>query len=77
MASSSGHAQAVGYDASVSQNDLRDPRAYLAQHIEDLEHSVDAADAVAAGAKQTAASLRDELKQARAALKAHDAGQGN
>lgn len=77
MASSSGHAQAVGYDAYVSQNDLRDPRDYLAQRIEDLEHAVEAADAVASSAKQGAASLREDLKQARAALKVHDAGQGN
>jgi phage shock protein A len=71
------HGQAVGYDAAVSHNDLRDPRDYLRQRIEDLEHSAEAADAVAAGAKQTAASLRDELKQARADLKAYDARREN
>lgn len=68
-------AQAVGYDAGVSHEDLRDPIDYLTRRVEDLERGIRAAGAVAAGAKQTMDALRDELKQAKADLRTARTGQ--
>jgi hypothetical protein len=76
--SSTGKASAEGYDANID----REPGSplldgYLAARVEEIEYGIESAEKVAAGAKQTAAQLRDDLKQAKAALRAHRAGTGN
>lgn len=72
--SSTGHAQAEAFNASVSTADLSDPVDYLAARVEELTGNIDTAEKVAAGAKATATSLRAELKQVTAELKAARAG---
>jgi hypothetical protein len=67
---SKAESQAVGYDAEVSHDDLRNPVVYLTRRADELNQSIASAEAVAAGAKQTAATLREELKQVKAELRA-------
>jgi len=74
---SDAQASATGYDAEVNTTaGNHDNRAYLARRVEEIEYGIKSAEAVAAGAKQTAATLRDELRQAKADLKAARAGRG-
>jgi F0F1-type ATP synthase membrane subunit b/b' len=71
--SSTGAARAEGFDASVS-SEVGPIEGYLIDRVAEIEYGIESAEKVAAGAKQTAATLRDELKQAKADLKAHRAG---
>ena len=77
MADSTAQGKAVGYDATVSTADLRDPVDYLAARVDEIEYGIKSAEAVAVGARQTAATLRGELKDAKAALQAARAGAGD
>lgn len=72
--SNTGHGRAVAHDAEIDREPGSPTGNYLADRVAEIEYGIESAEKVAAGAKQTAATLREELKQARAELKAHRAG---
>lgn len=77
MLSNTGAARAEGFDATVSTTTPGPIEGYLIDRVAEIEYGIESAEKVAAGAKQTAATLREDLKQAKADLKAHRAGTGN
>jgi hypothetical protein len=60
-------ANAEAYDASVRPA-TEDEVVYLTTRVDEITASIDKAKAVAAGAKETERSLRDELKTVQAEL---------
>jgi prefoldin subunit 5 len=71
-------AGAAAHDAAAQTGPPSGPVIeYLATRVDEIQESIETAEEVAAGAKQTAATLREELKKAKADLKAARAGQGN
>jgi prefoldin subunit 5 len=69
---------AAAHDAAVQTGPPSDPVIeYLTTRVDEIQEGIETAEEVAAGAKQTAATLREELKKAKADLKAARAGQGN
>jgi prefoldin subunit 5 len=69
-------ASATGHDATVSGAATDAEVEYLATREDELARNIEKTKQVIEGAKRTQLSLRDELKQVSADLKAARAGRG-